>query len=402
MELNTKIDRHPRMILFKHDIQSAAGVHGTGYGTIIDIEDGQIDTVHLNLVPTNTIDHQSNAIPLEWRFGSITEKPELPKRNQGISLYIDDNLNPAGARCWLRLGSTVIEIDVDVVEVAPPSYQPNNSILETDVLIQKRVVCIGLGSGGSMIADLLARSGVGDFVLWDHDRLNAHNISRHVCTLRDLGRKKVHAIRDHVLSINPRARVRTISEDVIGNNALANVVSDADCIIVGTDNNASRFSINQAAVDAQKPAYYGRAYTRACGGDVIQVLPHRNMPCYACHTGVHVVSEEISSSRDADRLAYADQPVPIEPGLVVDIQPIANMMARLIVLRLCSDTDSSLGQTARELDAPLFLWASRREKTFASWLPMGRSFRNMSILRWYAVNVQRVPGCPTCGTFVPT
>ena len=405
MEAHSKTHRHPRILLFEHDIQSVTGISGTGAGTIVDIEHGRIDTVHLHLTPEGTTDPRAKAIPLEWRFCSIADKPKFSQHSPSIILHIDDKLSPACARCWLRLDSTIIEIDVDIIETGSSSYTRNTPILETDVILRKRVVCIGLGSGGSAIADLLARSGVGDFVLWDHDRLEAHNISRHVCTIRDLGRKKVRAVKDHILTVNPEAHVRTINRDVMkhvsGDYALANVVADADCIVVGTDNNASRFAINEAAIQAGKPAYYGRVYTRACGGDVIQVLPRRDMPCYACHTGGRVVSEEVSSSRDADRIAYTDQPAPIEPGLIVDIQPIANLIARLIVLQLCSGTDSSLEQTACELDAPLFLWANRREETFASWLPMRRSYRNMSILRWYAVNVSKNPDCATCGTFVP-
>ena len=405
VETYSEPHRHPRMLLLKHEIQSVTGVYGIGVGTIIDTEHGQIDTVHLHLTSEGTTPPRARSIPLEWRLCSIAEKPKLSQISPSINLHIDDTLDPACARSWLRLDSTIMEIDVDIIETGSSSYAGNTPILETDVLLRKRVVCIGLGSGGSAIADLLARSGVGEFVLWDHDRLEAHNISRHVCTIRDLGRKKVRAVKDHILTINPEAQVRTISRDVMeqvsGDYALANVVDDADCVVVGTDNNASRFAINEAAVRTGTPAYYGRVYTRACGGDVIQVLPCRDMPCYACHTGVRVVSEEVSSSRDATRIAYTDRPVPTEPGLIVDIQPFANLIARLVVLQLCSDANSSLEQTACELDAPLFLWANRREETFASWLPMKRSYRNMSILRWYAVSVSRNPDCATCGAFVP-
>lgn len=97
------------------------------------------------------------------------------------------------------------------------------------------------------------------------------------------------------------------------------------------------------------------------------------MPCYACHAEGRMVDEEISSPRDAERLAYADKPTPIEPGLAVDIQPIANMIARLVVLRLCVGTNSSLVETAEELDAPLYLWANQRKENFANWGPMGCS-----------------------------
>ena len=276
-------------------------------------------------------------------------------------------------------------------------FARNAPVLETDALMQGSVLCVGLGSGGATVADLLARSGVGRFVLWDHDSLEPHNMARHICTQRDLGRPKAHAMRDHILAINPAAQVETVHRDVVkAGAALAEAVAAVDCVAVGTDNNASRFAINAAAVGAAKPAFYGRAFTRACGGDVIQVLPKRNMPCYACHAEERMVDEEVSSPRDAERRAYADKPTPIEPGLAVDIQPIANMLARLVVLRLCVGTDSSLVETAEELDAPLYLWANQRKENFASWEAMGRSYSRMAILRWYAIGMEKNPECMTC------
>lgn len=204
-------------------------------------------------------------------------------------------------------------------------------------------------------------------------------------------------MRDHILSVNHSAAVVTVDRDATAaNDELRDMISAVDCVVVGTDNNASRFAINAAAIAERKPTYYGRAYTRACGGDVVQVLPNLDRPCYACHMEDRIVNEEISSTRDADRVAYADSSVPIEPGLTVDIQPIANMIARLVVARLCVGTESSLVETADELDAPLYLWANRRQGNFVNWLPMKRSYSRMAILRWYAINVPKNPCCTVC------
>ncbi len=173
-------------------------------------------------------------------------------------------------------------------------------------------------------------------------------------------------------------------------------IEQADCIVVGTDNNASRYAINEIAWKHKKCSLYGRAFTRASGGDVVQVVPDIT-PCYACHTETRVVEEEISSERDADQVAYADTEVAIEPGLVIDIHPIASMLARLALLRLCEKFDSSLKSLAAEMDSPLYLWANRREGQFTEWQPMERSFDRMAILRWYAVGVPRNRDCTVCG-----
>jgi molybdopterin/thiamine biosynthesis adenylyltransferase len=276
------------------------------------------------------------------------------------------------------------------------AFTRNQPVLETPALNAASVLCIGLGSGGSIVVDQLARAGVGRFMLWDMDRLEAHNVGRHICSLRDLGRRKTSAMRDHVLCINPAARVECIYEDVLkAKQRLESAVAESDCVIVGTDNNESRFTINEVAWTHGKVSLYGRAFTRASGGDVIQVIPSMT-PCYACQVEKRVVDEEISSTRDAGRVAYADAPVAVEPGLVIDIHPIANMLARLALLRLCANIDSGLRPLAAESDAPLYLWANRREGQFQNWKPMGRSYDRLSILRWYAITVPRDEECTVC------
>lgn len=402
---STKPDQphRPRVFLFGHELDPTPPRQGTGSAVLLDRETGVPDVVHLHLAPSTAPGSRRHLIPLRWRFGPTEDGGSggpIPAK-AGAWLRIDDSKTPVRARCRIRVDpdSEILDTDVQVVETGPTSFTRNAPVLETDALSGKSVLCVGLGSGGAAIVDLLARSGVGRFVLWDHDRLESHNVARHVCTLRDIGRQKVRAVREHILSINPAARVVTVNKDVTeADDELAEHVEGVDCVVAGTDNNVSRFVINEAAVLASRPAYYGRAYPRACGGDVIQVLPDPDMPCYACHAEDRIVDEEISSARDADRVAYADRAVPIEPGLTVDIQPIANMIARLVVLRLCVGTRSSLVETAEELDAPLYLWVNQRRGNFAGWQPMKREYKRMSILRWYAINVPKNPECMTCQT----
>jgi molybdopterin/thiamine biosynthesis adenylyltransferase len=288
---------------------------------------------------------------------------------------------------------------IEIVETGAGSFTRNLPVLETTALESASVLCVGLGSGGSIVVDQLARAGVGQFVLWDMDRLESHNIGRHVCTLRDIGRRKVLAMRDHVLAVNPNAKVRCVDKSVLGAasaSQLEAAVAAADCVVVGTDNNPSRFAVNDAAWRHGKPALFGRAFQRASGGDVIQVLPPAP-PCYACQLRGRVVDEEISSKKDAARIPYSDVVVPVEPGLVIDIHPIANMLARLALLRLCEKRDGKLSAVAAEARDPLYLWANRREGQFARWRPMDRSYDRLATYRWYGINVRRDEECTTCG-----
>ena len=73
---------------------------------------------------------------------------------------------------------------------------------------------MGLGSGGAPIAVELAKAGVGHFILIDFDRIELHNISRHICGVNELGRLKVNAVKDAILLKNPYAQVETLAIDI--------------------------------------------------------------------------------------------------------------------------------------------------------------------------------------------
>ena len=281
-------------------------------------------------------------------------------------------------------------------------------LLETDLLAHKRVAVVGLGSGGSPVAVDLARSGVGSFVLIDPDRLELANVSRHVCGVSDLGRLKVNAVRDAIHERNPHAEVLTHAVDVNADPAATlELLRDADLIIAATDGPRSRTNLNAAALELGIPALFGRALTRAAGGDVLRVRPGQG-PCLACvfaAGGLKSEDEEVSSLTQAvrDAPAYAlpgDLGARVHPGLTTDIAPIANMMARLALLELSRGTSAGIAATDGDLAADFYIWANRRERTYAGWQAMGFRADRLSVLRWYGVRTSRLPGCMQCGESV--
>src|SRR5512134_1334161 len=74
-------------------------------------------------------------------------------------------------------------------------------------LAQKRVGIVGLGSGGGFVAQSLAMSGIGKFVLIDDDTLETANVVRHVADRREVGRPKVEAVADLIRQRNPNAEI---------------------------------------------------------------------------------------------------------------------------------------------------------------------------------------------------
>ncbi|MCM1045724.1 MAG: tRNA threonylcarbamoyladenosine dehydratase [Candidatus Gastranaerophilales bacterium] len=75
-------------------------------------------------------------------------------------------------------------------------------------LREARVAVFGLGGVGGYVVEALARSGLGSFVLVDHDKICMSNLNRQIIATEDsLGKYKGDVMRDRILSINPKAQV---------------------------------------------------------------------------------------------------------------------------------------------------------------------------------------------------
>ena len=77
---------------------------------------------------------------------------------------------------------------------------------------QERKVCVvGAGAIGSLVCESLARSGVSVLALWDDDVVEPGNICRSTYNVQDIGKSKIHALLEHVVSINPFIKLETIT-----------------------------------------------------------------------------------------------------------------------------------------------------------------------------------------------
>ncbi|MGI6574577.1 MAG: tRNA threonylcarbamoyladenosine dehydratase [bacterium] len=75
-------------------------------------------------------------------------------------------------------------------------------------LAMAKVAVFGLGGVGSFAVEALARSGVGNLVLIDHDVITITNINRQLlATLNTVGRLKVEVMAERIKSINPSAKL---------------------------------------------------------------------------------------------------------------------------------------------------------------------------------------------------
>ena len=97
------------------------------------------------------------------------------------------------------------------------------------------VAVFGLGGVGSFVCEGLARSGIGNFILIDFDKIDETNINRQlIATVDTIGRHKVDVMAERILKINPDANVKTYKEFYMADCEIDIITEDlsyaVDCV----------------------------------------------------------------------------------------------------------------------------------------------------------------------------
>ncbi|MFD4638472.1 adenylyltransferase/sulfurtransferase MoeZ [Lentzea sp. NPDC058436] len=123
-----------------------------------------------------------------------------------------------------------------------------------------KVLVVGAGGLGSPALLYLAAAGVGTLGVVDFDVVDESNLQRQVIHGQsDVGRPKAESARDSVAEINPFVKVNLHQTHLNSENALE-IFRDYDLILDGTDNFATRYLVNDAAVLLGKPYVWGSIF----------------------------------------------------------------------------------------------------------------------------------------------
>ncbi|OLM29769.1 Sulfur carrier protein adenylyltransferase ThiF [Pseudonocardia sp. Ae717_Ps2] len=123
-----------------------------------------------------------------------------------------------------------------------------------------KVLVVGAGGLGSPALLYLAAAGVGTLGIVEFDVVDESNLQRQVIHGQsDVGRPKAESARDSIREVNPFVDVRLHNERLTSENVL-DVFRDYDLILDGTDNFATRYLVNDAAVLLGKPYVWGSIF----------------------------------------------------------------------------------------------------------------------------------------------
>ncbi|MBJ8347262.1 adenylyltransferase/sulfurtransferase MoeZ [Antrihabitans sp. YC2-6] len=123
-----------------------------------------------------------------------------------------------------------------------------------------KVLVIGAGGLGSPALLYLAAAGVGTIGIVEFDEVDSSNLQRQIIHGEsDIGRPKGESARDSIKEANSYVDVRLHQLRLEPENAVE-LFREYDLILDGTDNFATRYLVNDAAVLAGKPYVWGSIY----------------------------------------------------------------------------------------------------------------------------------------------
>ena len=141
-------------------------------------------------------------------------------------------------------------------------------------LLASKALIVGCGALGTVIANMLARAGVGHLVIVDRDYIEMTNLQRQVLfDETDVAESipKAEAAKRKIAKINSQVTVTAVVDDVNHTN-IEKLAAGCDVIVDGVDNFETRFLTNDCAVKLGIPYIYGGAVGTV--GMCYAILPH--------------------------------------------------------------------------------------------------------------------------------
>lgn len=146
-------------------------------------------------------------------------------------------------------------------------------------LKDSHVVIVGMGGLGCASATYLTAAGVGHITIVDFDTVELSDLNRQILYWEeDIGEKKVAVAQRKLSKLNPAVEIIPIFAKITEENVLS-LIDEAQVVVDGLDNLATRLVINSACVKRKIPYVYGGV--SRLRGMLTTVIPGKT-PCLAC------------------------------------------------------------------------------------------------------------------------
>ncbi len=128
-----------------------------------------------------------------------------------------------------------------------------------DKLLKSKVLVLGLGGLGSLVAYYLAAAGI-NLGLLDKDKVEWENLNRQILfTEKDIGKYKTRVAKRNLKKLNSTIKLWTHTLDIlnISERRLKNIISKYDVVVDCLDNLDARFKAYAITMSLKKPFVFG-------------------------------------------------------------------------------------------------------------------------------------------------
>lgn len=201
------------------------------------------------------------------------------------------------------------------------------------------VAVFGVGGVGGMLAEALARSGIGEITIVDRDIVAESNLNRQVIAFTDtIGRPKVEVMAELIRRINPEIKVHALSEFFLPDNSAGYDFKSFDYVADAVDTVTAKLEIITKCKEAGTPVI-------SCMGTGNKLDPSRLKIADITETSIcplaRVMRKELKKRDITDvTVCYSDEPplvktadapgtcmvVPASAGLLMAGEIIGNLI----------------------------------------------------------------------------
>jgi adenylyltransferase/sulfurtransferase len=157
---------------------------------------------------------------------------------------------------------------------------PNFDLDKQEILLNAKILIVGVGGLGCAAAQYLVAAGVGEITLIDDDKVEKTNLQRQILHAEaDVGINKCLSAKASLEQMNSDIKIHVIQKRLELDSYLE-LIESLDLVLDCTDNLTSRNTLNQACYQLGKPLVSGAAIRME--GQLICIVPAEKSACYAC------------------------------------------------------------------------------------------------------------------------
>ena len=138
-------------------------------------------------------------------------------------------------------------------------YMMSNEYKEVKNFKDKKILILGLGGIGSIVAELLVRSGFCNIILVDFDKVEQSNLNRQLAySYENVGEFKTDALEKRLISINKKCKIKKYNIEITKISDIEKQINESDFVVCTLDKPVRKIRriINDVCIKYLKPVIF--------------------------------------------------------------------------------------------------------------------------------------------------